>query len=141
MATRLTNLALRRLNVLSKLPSNPSVSTCPKRYSIQSRQHFLPCINLSATKSISTSALCLSDKNDTIDEENDDDFEELEDQEQQKRDDWMANYTGDPKDRTRIIPLEKSLAYMESDAYRQTYGNHRVILIHALCFIRNDFHH
>ena len=50
----------------------------------------------------------------------------LDDEEQQRKDNWMANYTGDPKDRTRIIPLEKSLAYMESEAYRQTYGNHRV---------------
>merc|ERR1719225_1211099 len=78
-------------------------------------------------KSISTSAMCFSDKNDNIDEEHDEDFGDLEDDEdQKKRDDWMANYTGDPKDRTRIIPLEKSIAYMESDAYRQTYGNHRV---------------
>ena len=57
----------------------------------------------------------------------------LEDEEQQRKDDWMANYTGDPKDRTRNISLEKSLAYMESEAYRQTYGNHRVTLRDMFC--------
>ena len=75
MATRLTNLALRRLNVLPKLPSHPVVSTFPKSYSVQNRQHFLLCNNLSVTKSFSTSAIYLSDKND---EEDDDNFEDLE---------------------------------------------------------------
>merc|ERR1711997_511988 len=34
--------------------------------------------------------------------------------------------TGDPKDRTREIPLEKSMLYLESDAYLQTYGKKRI---------------
>ena len=40
---------------------------------------------------------------------------------------WMTNYTGDLRDRTRVIPVETSLSYMESEAYRSTYGNHKVI--------------
>ena len=36
------------------------------------------------------------------------------------------NISDDPKDRKRVIPLETSIAYMESDAYRQTYGDHKV---------------
>merc|ERR1712038_283666 len=32
----------------------------------------------------------------------------------------------DPKDRTRTIPLELSMAYMESQAYQETYGGDKV---------------
>ncbi len=32
----------------------------------------------------------------------------------------------DPKDRSRVIPLELSLAYMDSAAYRETYGDKKV---------------
>ena len=74
MATRLSNLALRRFNVLSKLSSNSVVSTFPKK----NCQLFLPGSNLSFAKPISTSTACFSDKNENIDEENDDNFEELE---------------------------------------------------------------
>ena len=37
------------------------------------------------------------------------------------------NISDDPKDRSRLIPLETSMSYLESDAYRRTYGDHRVI--------------
>merc|ERR1712038_1915415 len=32
----------------------------------------------------------------------------------------------DPRDRTRAIPLELSMAYMESQAYQETYGGDKV---------------
>ena len=54
-------------------------------------------------------------------------------EEQDIRNDWIANYTGDPKDRTRKVPLERSIAYLESDAYRQTYGKQRV----KICILNN----
>lgn len=41
-------------------------------------------------------------------------------------DEWMTKLARDPKDRTRVIPLETSLAYMESAAYKNTYGDHKV---------------
>ena len=47
--------------------------------------------------------------------------------EEDDADNWMTNYTGDLRDRTRVIPVETSLSYMESEAYRSTYGNHKVI--------------
>ncbi len=40
---------------------------------------------------------------------------------------WMDNLAKDPKDRSRQIPVETSIAYLESDAYRQTYEGKRVI--------------
>ena len=36
------------------------------------------------------------------------------------------NISDDPKDRSRVIPLETSMSYLESDAYRRTYGDHKV---------------
>jgi small subunit ribosomal protein S18b len=32
----------------------------------------------------------------------------------------------DPKDRSRVIPLEVSLAYMDSAAYKSTYGDKKI---------------
>ena len=108
--------------MVSKLTSSVPINTSFPKKIIQSRH----IVNSSFSKSISTSAIRLKDENDSqVEDENN---EELDDQ-QEKKDDWIANYTGDPKDRTRKISLEKSMAYLESDAYRQTYGNQRVIMI------------
>ena len=52
--------------------------------------------------------------------------------EEDDADNWMTNYTGDLRDRTRVIPVETSLSYMESEAYRSTYGNHKVIYL-SIC--------
>ena len=124
MATRVTSVILRRLNVVSKLTSSVPINTSFPKKIIQSRQYLE--LNSSFSKSISTSAIRLKDENDSqVEDENN---EEL-DEQQEKKDNWIANYTGDPKDRTRKISLEKSMAYLESDAYRQTYGNQRVIMI------------
>ena len=110
--------------MVSKLTSSVPINTSFPKKIVQSGQYLE--LNSSFSKSISTSAIRLKDENDSqVEDENN---EEL-DEQQEKKDDWIANYTGDPKDRTRKISLEKSMAYLESDAYRQTYGNQRVIMI------------
>ena len=110
--------------MVTKLPSSAPITTSFPKKIVQSKQYLE--VNSSFSKAISTSALRLKDESDSqVEDENN---EEL-DEQQEKKDDWMANYTGDPKDRTRKISLERSLAYLESDAYRQTYGNQRVIMI------------
>ena len=50
----------------------------------------------------------------------------LREESQKEEKDWMANFSADPKDRTREIPLETSMAYLESEAYRKTYGDQKV---------------
>ena len=130
MATRVTSVILRRLNVVSKLTSSVPINTSFPKKIIQSRPYLE--LHSSFSKSISTSAIRLKDENDSqVEDENN---EEL-DEQQEKKDNWIANYTGDPKDRTRKISLEKSMAYLESDAYRQTYGNQRVIMIFSNCIV------
>ena len=129
MATRVTSVILRRLNVVSKLTSSVPINTSFPKKIVQSRQYLE--LNSSFSKSISTSAIRLKDENDSqVEDENNEELDE-----QEKKDDWIANYTGDPKDRTRKISLEKSMAYLESDAYRQTYGNQRVIMIFRNCIV------
>ena len=124
MATRVTSVILRRFGVVSKLTSSVPINASFPKKIVQSRQYLE--LNLSFSKSISTSAIRLKDESDSqVENENDEDLDE----QQEKKDDWMANYTGDPKDRTRKISLERSIAYLESDAYRQTYGNQRVIIL------------
>lgn len=47
----------------------------------------------------------------------------------EKNEEDIGNYdniSDDPKDRSRAIPLETSMSYLESDAYRRTYGDHKV---------------
>ena len=60
-------------------------------------------------------------------QENENDQSTPEEDDANDADNWMTNYTGDLRDRTRVIPVETSLSYMESEAYRSTYGNHKVI--------------
>lgn len=38
----------------------------------------------------------------------------------------MNRRSADPKDRSRVIPLEVSLAYMESAAYKAAYGDKKI---------------
>ena len=49
------------------------------------------------------------------------------------------NISDDPKDRSRLIPLETSMSYLESDAYRRTYGDHRVIFKEFFFFFLTTF--
>ena len=47
----------------------------------------------------------------------------------EKNEEDIGNYdniSDDPKDRSRVIPLETSMSYLESEAYRRTYGDHKV---------------
>jgi len=39
---------------------------------------------------------------------------------------WMSRREADIKDRTRPVPLETALKYMDSAAYKQTYGDSKV---------------
>ena len=41
-------------------------------------------------------------------------------------DNWMTKRTQDGRDRTRQIPLELSMAYLDSAAYKATYGDKKV---------------
>ena len=41
-------------------------------------------------------------------------------------DDWIQRRLNDSRDRTRKIPLETSLAYMESAGYKETYGDKKI---------------
>ena len=66
------------------------------------------------SKPIHTSPLFFKSSND------EDGDQKLEDEKN-----WMLN-PDDPRDRTRDIPVELSIAYLESEAYRETYGNNRV---------------
>ena len=120
----MTNLLIRRLCFASKLPRNSCLSTSIPQTLVQKRQFLQQDIAMmSFTKSISTSSIRLKDT-----EEHD----EEDSNEQAKKEDWMSRYTGDPKDRTREIPLEKSMLYLESDAYLQTYGKKRVMFMSNL---------
>ena len=39
---------------------------------------------------------------------------------------WMTKRSMDGRDRSRKIPVELSIAYLESPAYKSTYGNYKV---------------
>ena len=39
---------------------------------------------------------------------------------------WITKRSYDGRDRSREIPLELSIAYMESAGYKETYGDHKV---------------
>ena len=70
---------------------------------------------------------CFSTTSTRIQQENENDQSTSEEVDTNDPDNWMQNYTGDLRDRTRVIPVETSLSYMESEAYRSTYGNHKVM--------------
>ncbi len=46
-----------------------------------------------------------------------------------------GNFEFDPKDRSREIPVEISQKYLESSAYRETYGDSRIWQLY-----RRNFH-
>jgi hypothetical protein len=54
--------------------------------------------------------------------------EELENDNDSGEPDWMTNLAQDPKDRSRVIPLEMSMAYLDSTAYTGTYGDKKVFV-------------
>lgn len=39
---------------------------------------------------------------------------------------WLKKWVGTERDRTKIIPVEKSIEYMQSAAYQSTYGDKKV---------------
>lgn len=43
------------------------------------------------------------------------------------------------KDRTQVIPLDTSLRYLKSEAYRQTYGGQPVWVLYRYCTINVCF--
>jgi len=123
MATKLSNLIfLRRLTRLSglTLPNGPALK--PSAWPIKSNP-----LKLHGCASLSTSNMIFKEvTSETIEDKGNEMEERAEDHEESNDRDWMTNFTSDPKDRSRVIPLELSMAYMESDAYTQTYGNKRV---------------
>lgn len=115
MASKASSLALRRFILHRQLPAAvlsmtriPTVAECQPR--ITSNAWF--STSLSRFKEEATNVE-ENEANEEITEED-------------KESDWLANYTGDPKDRSREIPVETSMEYLKSDGYRQTYGDKKV---------------
>ena len=117
MASKVSSVSLRRMSSVSKLliPASTKLirpqMLVPKTGSLVSKPSFM-----------STSSILRKELSNEGDVENKDGEDIKEDEDR----DWMNSFTGDPKDRSREIPLELSMAYVESEAYRQTYGNYRV---------------
>ena len=115
MASRI--FATRRIFNLQKYVKVPSLKLQYPAVSHAPNQIGNPA---SFTKSFHTS--CSLFKEEKIQEE-----DEIDEGAEDGQDiDVYENISDDPKDRTRVISLETSMAYMESDAYRQTYGDYKV---------------
>lgn len=119
MASRI--FATRTLFSLQKYVKIPTSS---KLLAYQANSHLLKKLNVNSmtslitTKSFHTSWTLSKEESNEIDEDPNG--------EEAQAVNVYENISEDPKDRTRVISLETSMAYMESDAYRQTYGDHKV---------------
>ena len=72
------------------------------------------------SRDFSSSPICYS--NETNENENDADDNAEDEEEFDSEKDFIDKYL-DPKDRSRVIPPEISIKYMESVAFSTTYGN------------------
>lgn len=116
-ATRKNILVFKLVQNLRLLPflSSRLLSTSPPHLLSTSPSHHL---STSPSRLLSTSPSLLNREEDAVVEEE----AEEEDGELNSEEEFLKKYH-DPKDRTRRIPVEISMKYMESVAFKKAYGD------------------
>lgn len=123
-----TALLLRRLRFgqCLHLSSSPVVAQGSRLAFVSNRLLPTPSRSLSSSLTLFTTDKVSEEDPEDVEEAVDLDDVDTEVVSSSSGNDWLANFNSDPKDRTREIPLELSLAYLLSDGYKKTYGGKRV---------------